>query len=62
LPPEPQGPAPIIDPLTGDYTLEEKIRRLKNKLDEKPPPVPEETEKLSLKSKENNKRGSQKSI
>ena len=36
------SPPPIIDPLTGDYTLEEKIRRLKMKLEEKPktPPPP----------------------
>ena len=36
------APPPIIDPLTGDFTLEEKIRRLKVKLDEKPvqPPSP----------------------
>jgi len=25
----------VIDPITGDYTLEEKIRRLKEKLDTK---------------------------
>jgi hypothetical protein len=57
LPPEPSGPVPIIDPLTGDYTLEEKIRRLKFKLDEKPPePVVEE------KTPKKSKRESQKSM
>jgi len=25
--------APIIDPYTGDYTVEEKIRRLKEKIE-----------------------------
>jgi len=52
--------APIIDPLTGDFTLEEKIRRLKVKLEEKPvqpPPSPVQQSVASL-----NLKGSQKSV
>ncbi len=47
---------PIIDPFTGDFTLEEKIRRLKVKLDEKPEPPPPAIEEVA------NLKSSQKSI
>lgn len=47
---------PIIDPFTGDFTLEEKIRRLKVKLDEKPEPPPQAIEEVA------NLKSSQKSI
>jgi len=40
-PGEPQ-PHQVIDPLTGDFTLEEKIRRLKEKLNKPPEPIIEE--------------------
>jgi hypothetical protein len=43
-PAEPQ-PHQVIDPLTGDFTLEEKIRRLKEKLNKPPEPIFEEPPK-----------------
>jgi hypothetical protein len=61
LPPEPEGPPQVIDPNTGDFTLEEKIRRLKDRLIAKEKEIEEKKDKEKM-DESFNERGSIKSL